>query len=114
LTHSSQRIANASFAKGLSRTVEFGPCETATAGHNQFSAIRTLNISFQEEVMAAAATTLVWWLVVASPQGGMVVMPNSFDSRDACMAAVTEFQKNAGQANWIMQCVPTQDQNFEE
>jgi hypothetical protein len=62
----------------------------------------------------AAAATFVWWLVVASPQGGMVVMPNSFDTRDACMAAVTEFQKNAGQANWVMQCVPTSDQNFEE
>jgi hypothetical protein len=71
------------------------------------------NISFQEEVMAAAAT-FIWWLVVSSPQGGMVVMPNSFDTRDACMAAVTEFQKNAGQANWVMQCVPTSDQNFEE
>jgi hypothetical protein len=44
----------------------------------------------------------------------MVVMPNSFDTRDACMAAVTEFQKNATQANWVMQCVPTPDQNFEE
>jgi hypothetical protein len=70
--------------------------------------------TFQEEEMAAAATTFVWWLVVASPQGGMVVMPNSFDTRDACMAAVTEFQKNTGQANWVMQCVPTPDQNFEE
>jgi hypothetical protein len=44
----------------------------------------------------------------------MVVMPNSFDTRDACMAAVTEFQKNPAQAAWIMQCIPTQDQNFEE
>jgi hypothetical protein len=30
------------------------------------------------------------------------------------MAAVTEFQKNPAQAAWIMQCIPTQDQNFEE
>lgn len=64
--------------------------------------------------MAAAAATFVWWLLVSSPQGGLVVMPNSFESRDACMAAITEFQKNAPQQNWVMQCVPTADQNFEE
>jgi hypothetical protein len=83
------------------------------AGDNRPSSIRPSKFGFQEEVMAAAAT-FVWWLVVSSPQGGMVVMPNSFDTRDACMAAVTEFQKNATQANWVMQCVPTSDQNFEE
>ncbi len=50
--------------------------------------------------MAAAAATFVWWLLVSSPQGGLVVMPNSFANRDACMAAITEFQKNAPQQNW--------------
>jgi hypothetical protein len=61
-----------------------------------------------------AAATFVWWLVVANPQGGMVVMPNPFDSRDSCMAAVAEFEKNTPPQNWVTQCIPTADQSFEE
>lgn len=62
--------------------------------------------------MVQAAATFVWWLVIAGPQGGMVVMPNPFDSRDACQAAITEYQKNQPPKDWVLQCVPTADQSF--
>ncbi|MGN6584665.1 MAG: hypothetical protein ACTHJV_13280 [Rhizobiaceae bacterium] len=64
--------------------------------------------------MTQAAAAFVWWLVIAGPQGGMVVMPNPFDSRDACQAAITEYQKNQPPKDWVLQCVPTADQSFAE
>lgn len=62
-------------------------------------------------MMTAAAMTFVWWLVIANSQGGMVVMPNSFDTKANCEAAIAEYQKDAKQ-NWVLSCVPTQDESF--
>jgi hypothetical protein len=67
----------------------------------------------REKNMVQVAASFVWWLVIAGPQGGMVVMPNPFDSRDACQAAITEYQKNQPPKDWVLQCVPTADQTFE-
>ncbi|HEY4192332.1 MAG TPA: hypothetical protein VGM46_06770 [Mesorhizobium sp.] len=50
---------------------------------------------------------LVWYMVVAGPQGGMVVLPSTFDTRDQCTSAVTEYQKTPAPAGWTVQCIPS-------
>lgn len=50
---------------------------------------------------------LVWYLVVAGPQGGMVVLPSTFDTRDQCTSAVAEYQKTPPPAGWTVQCIPS-------
>jgi hypothetical protein len=50
---------------------------------------------------------LVWYLVVAGPQGGMVVLPSTFDTRDQCTSAVTEYQKQPMPAGWAVSCIPS-------
>ncbi|PZN55247.1 MAG: hypothetical protein DIU65_06460 [Proteobacteria bacterium] len=50
---------------------------------------------------------LVWYLVVAGPQGGMVVLPSTFDTREQCMAAITEYQKEPVPAGWAVSCIPS-------
>ena len=50
-------------------------------------------------------STFVWYLVVSGPQGGMVVMPSGFDTRQQCQDAITEYQKQPG-LGWQVQCVP--------
>lgn len=55
----------------------------------------------------SANAVLVWYLVVAGPQGGMAVMPNSFDTQDQCVAAIAEYQKKPAPAGWTVQCVPS-------
>jgi hypothetical protein len=57
--------------------------------------------------MAATPMALVWYLVIAGPQGGMVVLPSTFDTRDQCDSAVTEYQKKPTPAGWAVQCVPS-------
>ncbi|TIO07598.1 hypothetical protein [Mesorhizobium sp.] len=57
--------------------------------------------------MAASSVALVWYLVVAGPQGGMVVLPSTFDTREQCTFAVTEYQKQPTPAGWGVQCVPS-------
>jgi len=50
---------------------------------------------------------LVWYLVIAGPQGGMVVLPSTFDTREQCTSAVAEYQKQPTPAGWSVQCVPS-------
>ena len=50
---------------------------------------------------------LVWNLVVAGPQGGMVVLPSSFDTREQCASAIAEYQKQPTPAGWSVQCIPS-------
>jgi hypothetical protein len=50
---------------------------------------------------------LVWYLVVAGPQGGMVVLPTAFDTRDQCTSAIAEYQKTPPPAGWAVQCIPS-------
>jgi hypothetical protein len=57
--------------------------------------------------MAASSVALVWYLVIAGPQGGMVVLPSTFDTREQCAFAVTEYQKQPTPAGWSVQCVPS-------
>jgi hypothetical protein len=57
--------------------------------------------------MAASSVALVWYLVIAGPQGGMVVLPSTFDTREQCTSAVTEYQKQPTPAGWAVQCVPS-------
>src|SRR6266403_89269 len=54
----------------------------------------------------ASTVTLVWYLVIAGPQGGMVVLPSTFDTREQCTNAVTEYQKQPTPTGWAVQCVP--------
>jgi len=49
---------------------------------------------------------LIWYLVIAGPQGGMVVLPSTFDKREQCTAAVAEHQKQPTPPGWSLQCVP--------
>ncbi len=55
----------------------------------------------------SATIALVWYLVVAGPQGGMVVLPSSFDTHEQCASAITEYQKTPAPAGWSVQCVPS-------
>ena len=64
--------------------------------------------------MTLTAASFVWWLVIAGQQAGMVAMPNPFDDRAACEAAITEYQKNKPPQNWTLQCVPTVDQSLDQ
>ncbi len=54
----------------------------------------------------SSTAALVWYLVAAGPQGGLVVMPSYFDTRDECAVAVTEYQKQPAQPGWSVQCLP--------
>ena len=55
----------------------------------------------------ASTAALIWYLVIAGPMGGMVVLPGSFDTREQCAAAISEYQKQASPAGWSLQCVPS-------
>lgn len=55
----------------------------------------------------ASTVALVWYLVVAGPQGGMVVLPSTFDTREQCTSAITEYQKQPAPAGWSVQCIPS-------
>ncbi|MBR2687042.1 MAG: hypothetical protein IKE42_04265 [Aquamicrobium sp.] len=56
----------------------------------------------------SSTVALVWYLVVAGPQGGMVVLPSTFDNREQCAGAITEFQKQQpAPTGWTVQCVPS-------
>lgn len=55
----------------------------------------------------SSTIALVWYLVVAGPQGGMVVLPSTFDTRDQCTSAVTEYQKQPVPAGWSLSCIPS-------
>lgn len=57
--------------------------------------------------MPSAAAVYIWYLVVAGPGGGMVVMPSAFDTRDDCVAAITEYKATPTEAGWSLQCVPS-------
>lgn len=54
----------------------------------------------------ASTVALVWYLVIAGPQGGMVVLPSTFDKREQCTAAITEYQKQPTPTGWSVQCIP--------
>ena len=54
----------------------------------------------------APTAALIWYLVIAGPQGGMVVLPSTFDKHEQCTAAVAEYQKQPTPAGWSLQCVP--------
>ena len=53
------------------------------------------------------SVTLIWYLVIAGPQGGLVALPSTFDTREQCTAAITEYQKQPAAAGWSLQCVPS-------
>jgi hypothetical protein len=55
----------------------------------------------------APSVALIWYLVIAGPQGGMVVLPSTFDKREQCTAAITEYQKQPAPPGWSLQCVPS-------
>ena len=50
---------------------------------------------------------LVWYLVVAGPQGGLAILPSYFDTRDECVSAISEYQKQPVLPGWSVQCVPS-------
>ena len=58
-------------------------------------------------------STFVWYLVVSGPQGGMVVMPSGFDTRQQCQDAIVAYQKEPG-LGWQVQCVPAGAAYFAE
>jgi hypothetical protein len=53
-----------------------------------------------------AAATLFWYLVVAAPQGGLVVMPNGFYTREECEVALAQYNTKPAPAGWTLSCVP--------
>ncbi len=55
----------------------------------------------------SSTIALVWYLVVAGPQGGMVVLPSTFDTREQCASAITEYQKQPTPNGWTVQCIPS-------
>jgi hypothetical protein len=55
----------------------------------------------------ASTAALIWYLVISGPQGGIVILPSSFDTREQCAAAITEYQKQPASAGWSLQCVPS-------
>lgn len=55
----------------------------------------------------SSTIALVWYLIVAGPQGGMVVLPSTFDTRDQCTSAITEYQKQPVPAGWSVSCIPS-------
>ena len=54
----------------------------------------------------SSTIALIWYMVVAGPQGGMVVLPSTFDTREQCASAITEYQKATPPAGWTVQCIP--------
>lgn len=62
----------------------------------------------------AAVVSFVWYMVVAGPQGGLVVMPGFFETREACLSAVGEFQKTGPAPGWAAQCVPAESGFLDE
>jgi len=54
----------------------------------------------------ASTAALIWYLVIAGPHGGIVVLPSTFDTREQCATAITEYQKQPAPAGWSLQCVP--------
>lgn len=50
-------------------------------------------------------SAFVWYLVVSGPQGGMVVMPSGFDTREQCQGAIAEYETRPA-IGWQVQCVP--------
>ncbi|WP_348528974.1 hypothetical protein [Mesorhizobium amorphae] len=54
-----------------------------------------------------SSVALVWYMVIAGPGGGMAVLPSTFDKREQCTAALTEYQKQPTPAGWLLQCVPS-------
>lgn len=62
----------------------------------------------------AATVALVWYMVVAGPQGGMIALPNYFDTREQCAQAITEYQKQPVPAGWSVQCIPNASPYYEE
>ncbi|PBC03028.1 hypothetical protein [Mesorhizobium sp. WSM3860] len=56
---------------------------------------------------ATPSVALVWYLVIAGPQGGMVVLPSTFDTREQCSNAIAEYQKQPTPQGWAVQCVPS-------
>jgi hypothetical protein len=46
-------------------------------------------------------------MIIAGPQGGMVVLPTTFDKHEQCTAAIAEYQKQPTPAGWSVQCVPS-------
>ena len=55
----------------------------------------------------ASTAALLWYLVIAGPQGGIVILPTSFDTREQCAAAISEYQKQPTPAGWSLQCLPS-------
>jgi hypothetical protein len=45
------------------------------------------------EIPMASTAALIWYLVISGPQGGIVILPSSFDTREQCAAVITEYQK---------------------
>ncbi|MFA6031348.1 MAG: hypothetical protein WC889_00410 [Myxococcota bacterium] len=37
----------------------------------------------------------------------MAMLPNTFDKREQCIAAITEYQKQPATPGWTLQCVPS-------
>jgi len=60
-----------------------------------------------QEFPMASTAVLIWYLVISGPQGGLVVLPSTFDKREQCTAAITEYQKQPTPAGWSLQCVPS-------
>ena len=54
----------------------------------------------------SSTIALVWYLVVAGPQGGMAVLPSTFDTREQCAWAVSEYQKQPVPEGWSVSCIP--------
>jgi len=50
----------------------------------------------------ATSVALIWYLVIAGPQGGMVALPSTFDKREQCTAAISEYQKQPQPAGWTL------------
>ncbi|PBB24034.1 hypothetical protein CK228_28840 [Mesorhizobium sp. WSM4312] len=55
----------------------------------------------------ASTAALIWYLVIAGPQGGMAILPGSFDKREQCMAAIAEYQRQPTPSGWTLQCIPS-------
>ena len=56
--------------------------------------------------MSDIVVTLLWYLVVSGPQGGMVIMPGGFDTREQCEMALAEYNRKPAPAGWTLSCVP--------
>jgi len=54
-----------------------------------------------------STAALIWYLVIAGPQGGMAVLPSTFDKREQCTAAIAEYQKQPTPPGWTLQCIPS-------